>query len=96
MTPGAHHETKGVRNISPCFLFKNKKKKRKKTKFCRLTSSPPMCTPTRQVVDVASVHQEVPVLRVAEGRHVPGEGHAGTDVPPQGACGTRGREWRQR
>jgi len=28
MTPGAHHETKGVRNISPCFLFIEQKKKK--------------------------------------------------------------------
>lgn len=68
--------------------------KAKRTKFCSclpgcvLTApSQLICAPTWQVVDVASVHQEMPVLRVAERRHVPGEGHAGTDVPPQRACG---------
>lgn len=50
-----------------------------------------MSAPTRQVVDVTSVHQEMPVLGVAEGRHVPREGHAGTDVPPERAC-RNGRE----
>lgn len=52
-----------------------------------LSSLPhPTWAPTRQVVDVTPIHQEVPVLRVAERGHVSRERHAGTDVPPQRAC----------
>ena len=39
-----------------------------------------------QVVDVAAVHEEVPVLGVAQRRQVARESHAGTHVSPQGAC----------
>lgn len=51
-----------------------------------LRSSQLTWTPTWKVVDVASIHQEVPILWVTERRHIPREGHAGTDVSPQRAC----------
>lgn len=38
---------------------------------------------TWQVVDVAAVHQQVSIFGVTERRKVPGQGHAGADVPPQ-------------
>jgi len=37
---------------------------------------------TWQVVDVASVHQEMAVFGVAQRGQVPGQGHAGPDVAP--------------
>lgn len=40
---------------------------------------------TWQVVDVASVHQQVSVFGVAQRRQVPGQRHAGAHVPPQRA-----------
>lgn len=48
--------------------------------------SPMSCAPTWQVVDVAPIHEEMAILGVTQGWHVPREGHAGPDVPPQGAC----------
>lgn len=39
---------------------------------------------TWQVVDVASVHQQVSILGVTQRRKVPRQRHAGADVPPQG------------
>lgn len=39
-----------------------------------------------QVVDVATIHEQVPILRVAQRGQVARERHAGTHIPPQGAC----------
>lgn len=41
-----------------------------------------------KVVDVAAVHEQVAIFGVAEGRQVPGEGHARPHIAPQRACHT--------
>lgn len=52
-------------------------------RVCTCVSGQPLAW---QVVDVAAVHEEVPVLRVAQRGQVARERHAGAHVPPQGAC----------
>lgn len=91
MTPGSHHEIKGVCNVCPCFFFRENNHEGKVLQTVwqdvfSVTPSHPIHTPTGKVVDITSIHQEMPILRVTERRHVPRERHAGTDVPPQRAC----------
>lgn len=50
-------------------------------------SAPPPAHPVLawQVVDVAAVHQQVPIFGVAEGRQVTRQGHARPHIAPQRA-----------
>lgn len=43
-----------------------------------------------EVVDVATIHEQVAVFGVAEGRQVPREGHARPHIAPQRAWHTGG------
>lgn len=80
-TPGNQHEIKGVYEISLCF-----REKARGPRLCRLFDGQFFAPLTWQVVDVAPIHEEMAILGVTQGGHVPRQGHAGTDVPPQGAC----------